>query len=876
MASPWPLVGRSREVELFGDLLDAGERSAVVLAGLAGVGKTRLASECLAVAEARGLATARVKASEAASRLPLGALASLLPRPDGPGMEPADMLRRARDAVVGLAGDRTLVLLVDDAHLLDDASATLVHQLAATRSAFVVATVRSQEPAPDPVVALWKDELAERVEVAPLGPASMEALLTGALGGPVSASALHHLGERSAGNALYLRELVLSGLETGALSHDDGIWRLSGSPVVSSRLVELIESRLGAVRDPERKVLDALAFGEPLGVACLLTLTDADKLGELERRGLIVTASDGRRLEACLTHPLYGEVIRARIPALRSRAVLQHLADRVQAVGARRREDALRFATWRLDAGGAMTPELMVTAALTARNRWDLTLAGRLADAAMQAGAGFEAALLRAEVALLQGRGEQAEEQLAALAPLAADDEQRVRVVSARVGNLVSALGRTADALGVIEEAAAVVADPASRDHLAARRAFVLHMGGQLTEALEVIEPLLARAEGPGSAYACYTGGACLARAGRFSEALIVSEKSAAPEASHTGPPQLSFRPSMHTVVRCSVFVGSGAMEEAEALAAAEYAAGVAGGSVTVQAVFSLLLSRVHLAMGNVTSAARYAREARNLFRERQWRTLARTALTYLAQAEALGGSAEGARAALIELGGLGLPADDLNAVELLRARAWTEVAAGDLAAARTRLREAAAVARGRGDLVWEDDVVHDLARLGWADEARPRLQELSALVEGDLAPTRAEHAAALLADDAEGLGRVSQAFAGMGAWLLAAEAAAAAAVALRRRGQVRRAASAELRAAELARLCQGAITPALRAIETQALLSTREIEVAGLAAAGLANKEIATRLSVSVRTVENHLQRVYEKLGVARRADLAQALSSV
>jgi DNA-binding NarL/FixJ family response regulator len=92
----------------------------------------------------------------------------------------------------------------------------------------------------------------------------------------------------------------------------------------------------------------------------------------------------------------------------------------------------------------------------------------------------------------------------------------------------------------------------------------------------------------------------------------------------------------------------------------------------------------------------------------------------------------------------------------------------------------------------------------------------------------------------------------------------------------VRRAASAELRAAELARLCQGAITPALRAIETQALLSTREIEVAGLAAAGLANKEIATRLSVSVRTVENHLQRVYEKLGVARRADLAQALSSV
>jgi DNA-binding NarL/FixJ family response regulator len=112
-----------------------------------------------------------------------------------------------------------------------------------------------------------------------------------------------------------------------------------------------------------------------------------------------------------------------------------------------------------------------------------------------------------------------------------------------------------------------------------------------------------------------------------------------------------------------------------------------------------------------------------------------------------------------------------------------------------------------------------------------------------------------------------------MGARLLAAEAAAGAAVAHRRAGDSRRASAAELRAAGLARACQGAITPALRAIETQAVLSSREIEVASLAAAGLPNRVIADRLSVSVRTVENHLQRTYEKLGVARRADLAPAL---
>lgn len=716
--NPWPLVGRSPELELLADVLAAGERFAVVLAGRAGVGKTRLASEWLAVAEARGRATARVKAGQAARRLPFGALAPLLPGATGPSVEPADMLRRARDDIVALGEGKPLVLLVDDAHLLDDASATLVHQLVSTRSAFVIATVRTEAPAPDPVIALWKDELAERLELEPLGPCSIEALLTSVLGGPVSAATLHRLGERSAGNALYLRELVLAGMESGDLGNEDGIWRLSGAPAVSSRLIELIEARLGAVMDPERKVLEALAFGERLGVGCLKTLTTAKQLEDLEARGLIVTGYDGRRLEARLGHPLYGEVIRARIPAMRSQAVRQNLAYRVHAAGARRREDALRFATWRLDAGGEMAPDLMVAAAVTARNRWDLELARRLTEAAVRAGAGIEAALLQAEVAVLQGRGQEAEAQLAALLPLATNDAQRARVVAARVEYLVSRQGRTEEAAQIAGEAEALLTEPGALDLVVAKRAFALQSGGRIREALDVLQPVLARTEGPPLAFAWWVGGACLVRTGQFAEAVAFNEKADELDADCTGSPPLN--PSRRQTVRCGALIGAGRLRDAEDLASAAYTVGVAGGSLTVQAVFAMYLARIELVMGKVADARHHALEARNLFREKQWINMSRTTLTQLAMAHALGGSVDQATDTLAELEALGLPEEYMNDIERDRARAWAAAAAGDVAAAGEHLRAAAARARRREDLASESETLHDLARLGWPQHAAP------------------------------------------------------------------------------------------------------------------------------------------------------------
>ena len=147
-------------------------------------------------------------------------------------------------------------------------------------------------------------------------------------------------------------------------------------------------------------------------------------------------------------------------------------------------------------------------------------------------------------------------------------------------------------------------------------------------------------------------------------------------------------------------------------------------------------------------------------------------------------------------------------------------------------------------------------------------------MIEGPLAPARANHARAKAARDAGGLEDAADAFEAMGAILLAAEATADAAVAWQQRGEPRKATAAERRAVELAARCDGAHTPGLSdAAPARAVLTARELEIARLAAGGVPNKEIATRLGLSLHTVQNKLHTAYEKLGVAGRSDLNQAL---
>jgi DNA-binding NarL/FixJ family response regulator len=131
-----------------------------------------------------------------------------------------------------------------------------------------------------------------------------------------------------------------------------------------------------------------------------------------------------------------------------------------------------------------------------------------------------------------------------------------------------------------------------------------------------------------------------------------------------------------------------------------------------------------------------------------------------------------------------------------------------------------------------------------------------------------------LRADDGEGLLAASADYRALGDRAVAADAAAQAAVAFSRNQQRKRSLNAAALAEQLATDCGGLCTPALRnRVGVGEPLTDRQREIIELVAAGFSNKEIAERLVTSVRTVEGHLYRAYQRLGAGSREELVEIL---
>ncbi len=861
----WPLVGREDEQALLRRLAADRHRSGAVLVAPAGSGKTRLARECLRALQNRGMTTFVASASQAAAAVPFGAMASMLSASggvDAPPDEPSAFMPHAVRHIVAQAGSGRVCVLVDDAHLLDIASAALIAQLAQRPEVFLLLTLRPREVAPDAITDLWKDGMLERLDIPDLEPAALEDLLTRVLGGPVDGAALATLIQRSRNNMLFLRELVAAGLADGSLRHEHGLWRLVGESAPSDRLVELVEARLTRLDSGERKLLELLAMGEPLGTRELETFSEIEIADRLEALGLVASRNDGQRLEVRLAHPIYGDVLRSRLSGLQSRRLARVLAEVVETTGMRRRHDVLRVATWRLAGGGGRADQLLA-AADAARWQWDLPLALRLASAARSAGAGHEATLLMAGLLLLHGKPDEADTLLAELAAGASGRDQVLAVLErARIAYMRA---RPEEMRQLLEQAGSP--DPeleAARQGLGVINTLLL---SGPRAAVDVPVPTIDEGQTAAMVAARLGRAICFSRMGQSGLADAEIDKV---ESSARAAGDLGWWRFAHEATLSEVVANSGRLAESIELCRRQYEDGLARGSAEMQLFAAWQLGGHHLREGKLAKAEKITLEAIALCEQLGYDVCWAHATPLLALIHAQCQRPVEAREALGANERAGIGSNGFTAGLMGQAAGWTALAEGDPLGAREVFLRTARDCRGSGDLLAAAGALHGLVRIGHAKQAVDPLTELSAEIDNPWVTLYARHCVAVAASDAAGAAQISEDFEGMGALLLAAEASGDASMLWQRAGDSRRAAGATRRAAQLAEQCEGAQTPALQGLSVREQLTPAEQETARYAAAGHANKVIAERLGLSVRTVEARLQSIYYKLGIRRREDLA------
>jgi DNA-binding NarL/FixJ family response regulator len=846
----WPLVGRADELEQMA-LARAAGRPAVTIHGVAGVGKSRLAREALEAARSEGCVTVWVQATRSASAVPLGAFASEL----GAEVHSDDrfaLLRHGVETLRTRAGEHPLVLGVDDAHLLDAVSAALVMQLAATGAAFVIATLRSGEPVPDAIVSLWKDAGAQRVELGELSEFDTDALVEALVGGPVERDARRGLYETSGGNALYVRELV----HGASLQQVSGLWRLREPSSVSLSLRELVGTRLAALAQAERQVLELLALGEPLALSELRALGDEPPLAAAEAHGLVRIDAASVDGAVRLTDPLFGDVIRAELPLLRARSLRARLAETLRARDALTPDDTLRLASWLLDAGEPVPIALLLGAAQAANRSGDPDLGATLASQALASGGGTEAALLLARAHAARHRFEDAQSVLAAAEEDIQTRELALEYLEQASEVLHWGLKRLGDLRALLDRAEGWWPDRDWQLDLEPLRLRIDSFerlgaaGTQLQPARPGTDPLRV---------------ANLFYAGRTAEAMHLALRI------RPTPPVHSLNDAIALSLWVRITLESGERwHELETWMTAALELGTRNSPATAgQAAYALAALR-YLAGKYVEARLMLAEAEVQLERHDPVGLLTVTNALQVSVAAFTGGP----DAALPALQRLHTRLDDAPPLAhqlpyVVRAEAWATYFDGDPPRAQHLLLNAALELSASP--VHAARLTYEALRAGAPARAHAQaLESLATRCDARLVTAYAAHATARATDDGLALLNVADEFSTIGATRYAAEAAAHAADAFGRAARRDSARRAAARSRQLHALGQGGPAPPIADLEgTLPDLTARESQLVGLASRGLSNAEIADQLVVSIRTVESHLYKAMQKLGVSNRRDL-------
>ncbi|HKP44147.1 helix-turn-helix transcriptional regulator [Mycobacterium sp.] len=856
MLERWPLTGRAEELRVIREALAGDERKGMVLAGLSGVGKTRLARAAADVVAQAGWVVRRVAGTATGRHVPLGAFARWA---DDSDTSPLALARKVLVELAAGSGGAPLLVVVDDAHLLDDLSALVVHQLVLQDMASVIVTIRTGEPAPDAVTALWKDGLLRRLELQPLSRNESDHLLTTVLDGPLAVGCAQRMWRLSRGNVLFLQHLVHHERETGRLARVDGEWRWKGTYSASPSLVELVEQEIGAVPDEVRDVVDLVAIAEPIGRELLMTLADPQAIEAAEQRELVNVASTGDAV--CVGHPLYSEIRLSRCGPMRLRRLRGRVATAMAQADV---GDPLRLGLLWLESDLSPDAAVLSRAARVAAARLDLRLAERLCREAIAAQPSPEAKLLLTHILFLQEKAEAAQEILDTL------DSDELAVpgflngVILRAAVLMWPLQKADEAVTLIE-AAMTSGDEDRNNSLRTFRAIGHVMAAEPAAALQAMAAVdYDRLDDVGRVV------------GHTVETIALGDLGLAQEATRSASAGYRVQAeSPHDAIH-----GTGL---AEFHAYALLAAGYVDDAVTVakrefqrcadfpgmsQWMAFAALGITSIGSGDLNASLRYLRSASDGFGD----SGDSGGVFYrirIPQIEALARSGDVGAAVAASTAISRHPTWRYLESTYLLATAWVSAVQGRVSEARDICARAAEFARTHGQPAREVLCLQTAVQFGDADGA-DRLAELATQVEGPRAPLSARYARALASADAAGLDAASRDFEAMGDVLAAADAAAQAATLHRRDGHRGSALTSSGRAQLLAKQSGGAVSPALSAAKLPLPFTRREHEITRLLSHGLSNKEIAEALSLSVRTVEGHVYQASTKVGISSRSELS------
>jgi len=375
------LVGRDAEVARLRQALDgaaAGQPAIVVVAGEAGVGKTRLVAEllhdaagvgavaltggCLDVGEgvlayaplvealrslARGIDPAELERALGAARGELTRLVPELAPQDGGEVAPAPgplVPTRLFELLLGmlhrLAERAPVLLVVEDLHWADQSTRNLLGFLARNLRGGValVVTYRSDElhrrhPLRPFLAELDRSGRAERLELGRLGRRELAELLAGILNEPVPPALVGEILARSEGNPFFAEELLAAHLEGARL------------PLA---LRDLVLARVETLSEPTQRVLEAAAVaGARVDHELLAAVVgqDAEELVRLLREAvshhvLAVDQSSGAYVfrHALVQEAIYDDLLpvqRAPLHAAYARALDRRIEQRAERQGER-------------------------------------------------------------------------------------------------------------------------------------------------------------------------------------------------------------------------------------------------------------------------------------------------------------------------------------------------------------------------------------------------------------------------------------------------------------------------------------------------------------------------------------------------------------